>query len=204
MKSGENTKGERVPKEIELRKSLDSLEQIQPDQLDMGIRLCSRNARKFLKDAELLYSRRSYGHALALSVLALEEQGRKIILLAVKQKLVQIDRGLWRMMFRDHGQKLAMTFNIFTETMKVKPPQQELEKIYRSIPDAVAMKNRGLYVDFFKNSWHSPFDADVKRAAESILPWVGSTIQKTDRWLRSWREGFVKRPKVSADRCGGF
>jgi AbiV family abortive infection protein len=150
----------------------------------MGIRLCSRNARRFLKDAELLYSRRSYGHALALSVLALEEQGRKIMLVALKRNLIQMDKELWRMMFRDHGQKLAMSFNIFTQTLKVKPPQEELERIYRSIPDAVAMKNRGLYVDFFKNSWHSPFDADVKRAAEKLVPWVKGVIQKTDRWLR--------------------
>jgi len=76
-------------------------------------------------------------------------------------------------MFRDHGQKLAMTFNIFTQTLNVKPPQEELEEIYRSIPDAVAMKNRGLYADFFKSSWHSPFDADVKRAVPD------STLSRT-------------------------
>jgi len=167
-----------------LSKKHELLEQIPPDQLDMGIRLCSRNARRFLKDAELLCSCRSYGHALALSVLALEEQGRKIMLLAVKEGVAESNKELQRMMFRDHGQKLAMSFNIFTQTLKVKPPQEELERIYRSIPDAVAMKNRGLYVDFFKNSWHSPFDADVNRAAKKLVPWVKMVIQKTDRWLR--------------------
>jgi AbiV family abortive infection protein len=158
-------------------------EQISSNQLDEGIALCNRNACRFLKDADLLYSNRSYGHALAFSVLALEEQGRKIMLVAVKKKAIKIDRKLWNMMFRDHGQKLAMTFNIFTKTMKVKPPQEELEEIYRGIPSTVAMKNRGLYVDFFKNSWHSPSDADVKRAAKTLLPWVKGVIRKTDRWL---------------------
>lgn len=161
-----------------------SPEQIPSDQLDEGIALCSRNARRLLKDADLLYSNRSYGHALALSVLALEEQGRKVMLVAVKRKVAEIDRELWRMMFRDHGQKLAMTFNIFTQSLKVKPPPEELERIYRHILDAVAMKNRGLYVDFFKGSWHSPFDADMKRAAKPLLPWVKDVILNTDRWLR--------------------
>lgn len=184
MKSGEITSDVRLSREEELSKNPDSLEEIQPDQLDMGIRLCSRNARRFLKDAELLCSNRSYGHALALSILALEEQGRKMMLVAIKRKVTEVNRELWRMMFRNHGQKLAMSLNIFTQTLKAKPPQEELERIYRSIPDAVAMKNRGLYVDFFKNSWHSPFDTDVKRAAENLLPWVKSVIQKTDRWLR--------------------
>ena len=180
----ERVSSARAVRKTELSRKRKSLEQIPPDQLDMGMRLCSRNARRFLKDAELLFSCRSYGHALGLSVLALEEQGRKAMLQAVKKGATELNRELWRMMFRDHGQKLAMSFNIFTQTLKVKPPQEELERIYRSIPDAVAMKNRGLYVDFFKNSWHSPFDADVNRAAKKLVPWVKMVIQKTDRWLR--------------------
>lgn len=102
-----NTNWVRPPREKELSGNLDSSRQIPPDQLDKGIELCSRNTRRFLKDAELLYSHRSYGHALALSVLALEEQGRKIMLLAVKKGATELNRELWRMMFRDHGQKLA-------------------------------------------------------------------------------------------------
>ncbi len=167
-----------------MNKNLPVLEQIPLHQLDRGIELSSRNARRFLNDAELLYSNRSYGHALALSILALEEHGRKIMLIAAKRKVTETDRELWRMMFRNHGQKLAMTFRIFAETLRQKPTEKELDDILRTIPDAVAMKNRGLYVDFFKNSWHSPFDADVKRSAKKILTWVKKVIQNTDQWIR--------------------
>jgi AbiV family abortive infection protein len=160
-----------------------SPEQIPSDQLDEGIALCSRNARRLLKDADLLYSNRSYGHALALSVLALEEQGRKVMLMAIKRKVAEIDRELWRLMFRDHEQKLAMSFQIFTESLKKRPSQEELNHMYRTMPHAVAMKNRGLYVDFFNGLWHSPFDADVRIATQTLPPWVKGIIRKTDRWL---------------------
>jgi len=76
-----------------------------------------------------------------------------------------------------------MTFRIFTETLKMKPPQEELEKIYKTIPKVDLMKQRGLYVDYYEGDWHSPSDADLKKAAKTVIPWIRHVIQQTDRWM---------------------
>jgi AbiV family abortive infection protein len=156
---------------------------IPDEQLNEGIRLCARNANRYLRDAELLYRNRSYGHALAMSILALEEHGRKILMIALKKKLTSVDKDLWKMMFRDHTQKIAMTFNIFTHALKHSPSEHELKEIYTGLPKVDLMKQRGLYVDYFRGAWHSPFDQDVKKRARSFISWVKTVIKDADSWL---------------------
>lgn len=153
-------------------------------QLDKGIHLCGKNTSRYLRDADLLYQNRSYGHALAMSILALEEHGRRIILIALKKRLTTLDEEIWRMMFRDHTQKIAMTFNIFTHTLKHPTPEDELKDIYASLPKVDLMKQRGLYVDYFKGAWHSPFDKDVEKGTRRFISWVKKAIKDTDNWLK--------------------
>lgn len=47
--------------------------------LEKAARLCLRNARQYVKDADILYSFKSYGHALALTVLSDVELGKAVI-----------------------------------------------------------------------------------------------------------------------------
>ena len=42
-------------------------------------RLCLTNAKQYIKDAKILYSMKSYGHALALTVLSDIEVGKSVI-----------------------------------------------------------------------------------------------------------------------------
>ncbi len=47
--------------------------------LEKAALLCLKNARQYIKDADLLYSFKSYGHALALTVLSEVELGKAVI-----------------------------------------------------------------------------------------------------------------------------
>ena len=153
---------------------------IPENKLHKGIDLCHQNVTRFLEDADLLYKNQSYGHALSLAILALEEHGKKLILITLKKKLTRMDKELWSILFRRHSDKVAVTFRIFTETLEEKPPEDELEEVYRNIPKIDLMKQRGLYIDYFKDDWHSPFENDIKKAAIKLLPWIRNVISKTD------------------------
>jgi len=63
----------------------------QNDILQLVIRLSLDNAEKFLKDAELLINSSSFGHAFALTILALEETGKAIYCNWAKDGFVKVD-----------------------------------------------------------------------------------------------------------------
>ena len=52
---------------------------IEASVLEKAAKLCLKNARQLIKDAEFLYSFKSYGHALGLTVLSDVELGKAVI-----------------------------------------------------------------------------------------------------------------------------
>lgn len=74
--------------------------------------LCIKNADQFVKDAELIFNNSSYGHAMSLSIFALEELGKASLCLLVINGKLQIDESWWQS-FYSHQAKLTETFELF-------------------------------------------------------------------------------------------
>lgn len=54
---------------------------------DVQIDQCQRNAERFYADAKILYEAKSYGYAVALCILGMEEIGKKIAMKSVRAGL---------------------------------------------------------------------------------------------------------------------
>ena len=59
-----------------------------PNQLSQVSKSCLNNAKQYVKDAEMLYSTKSYGHALALTVLGDIELGKAVIYHLCSKELI--------------------------------------------------------------------------------------------------------------------
>lgn len=133
---------------------------------DEGIRLCTKNCSELLEDAEILLKHGSYGHALSLSILGVEEYPKKIVLLAAKFGCAEDDETFWKK-FREHNFKLQMAFYMLFKSKEL--PEEIIKDRVEFFTRLDPIKQRGLYVDYDKGEWISPFDSDLIELSKQTL-----------------------------------
>jgi HEPN domain-containing protein len=75
--------------------------------------LCIENANSFVEDAELLINVESYGHAMALSIFAIEETAKSCLCRLVIDGKMPLEKDWWGT-FYSHQAKLSKSFELFT------------------------------------------------------------------------------------------
>lgn len=74
--------------------------------------LCIENANRFVEDAELLIDAGSYGHAMTLSIFAIEETAKSCLCRLVIDGKMPLDKDWWDA-FYSHQAKLSKSFELF-------------------------------------------------------------------------------------------
>lgn len=93
-----------------------------------GIELCHENVYRLLRSGERELNAGSYAVAAMLSILAVEEQARKIILFSAYSGMVEIDHEWWKTMFRSHIDKIAVTtMSLLSYAEEQKPIKGDLD-----------------------------------------------------------------------------
>jgi len=72
-----------------------------------GIEYCHYNVHRLMKGASLSFSKCLYANSVVQAILAMEEQGRKLLLWSTYVGIIELDEKYWKTMFRDHQGKIA-------------------------------------------------------------------------------------------------
>jgi len=152
------------------------------DELSSGVRLSDENSRRLLADSKILLESKSYGHSVASAILALEEYAKKIILVAVELGFTEVDAELRKILFRDHGGKIWMSLQALAHAKGFETTPEILEYLRWATSRLQSLKERGLYVDYFKGGWHSPLDQDMEQRAASFISETEGLLQALKKW----------------------
>lgn len=136
--------------------------------LDKGARLARDNAWQFLRDAELLLSQGSYGHAVALALYALEEHAKMWVLKAMRIEPALRDVLSERIAMRKHVEKFMVALDAIRAERGVDVTEQVRQQVIDRAKKLQSLKERGLYVDYYKK-WLTPDSADLKGAADEVV-----------------------------------
>ncbi len=151
--------------------------------LDEGIALCHENSFKLLADSKILLDNESHGHSIALALMAFEEVGKMIVLVAIKHGITKVDQGLEKLIFRDHLAKLAMTLEMLAVAQGHELNEEITDYVNKTVPKLQSLKERGIYADYFSHEWHSPLDKDLEKIARKLISETDRFMAEIDRWL---------------------
>lgn len=183
-------------------------------QIAVGINFSHENGIRLLEDARLLFGEERYPSAVTLSLLAVEEFAKELILrrMSIRDKKEQIQR-FWAQM-KDHRVKAAvgaLPYLIQKGTLDVMQLAEQIES-----PDAVYgetfnwLKETGLYVECVQSGkWLRPTDQIGKEVAESILrgaemmAGTGNPYPVTKEHIEEMQL-MAKNPKLSREEVDTF
>jgi len=154
------------------------------EELQEGIRLCTRNVEQLLKDANILYQTGSYGHAQALAILAMEEYAKKIVLITKKTYRDKFDDEIGRS-FKDHDFKLQLALEMLMREFPDAPPSEQTASIVMDTAGRLSsLKQVSLYVDYdSKLGWFDPNKADYQNIAAQQIRFAQDLVTRLDAWL---------------------
>lgn len=139
------------------------------------IEQCQRNAERFYADARILYEAKSYGHAVALCILGMEEIGKKILLNSVSAG--RLPEKIANELVRNHSWKL---FELELALFMTK----DLDDVFKrlgvepiTLPEKTLrlllsrgyhrLKLSALYVEPYKGT--SPLDSNFEQIAKTAI-----------------------------------
>lgn len=77
-------------------------------QIARGMELCHVNVHRLMRGAAISLRARNWAGAVFQAILAMEEQGRLLVLYMAYIDGITIDKEWWRVMFGDHRKKIAV------------------------------------------------------------------------------------------------
>lgn len=156
------------------------------ENLQDGVQLCRRNVVQLLEDANILYQNGSYGHAQALTILAMEEYAKKIVLIAQKAYPGKFDDQI-RRSFWDHDFKLQLALDMLIREFPDAPSGEEAaSKVMDMARRLSSLKQASLYVDYDdKLGWFDPNKADYRNVAALQIEYAKELVQRVDTWIES-------------------
>lgn len=190
-------------------------------QLLQGMNLALKNARRLLKEANILYQRRAYSRAFVLAVLALEEAGKVVFLtLCFSEERFEAPesmiRNFWRLytshiakvaFFEDYnGSKWKSVLYVRKRKHKdtaefirkvIKPLMRAIEYVYDYLEEAGIssigeLKLKCLYVDVSENDLNFKLPYDVPpKVAKGMILIADNQISDT-----STLRDFFRRAKT--------
>jgi AbiV family abortive infection protein len=152
-------------------------------ELKEGIQLSIENAARLIIDAETLYNNKRHVSASYLSIVALEEEGKAIILLRKFLENNDVTEKYWKKNLEDHQSKIVAVQDVIANYRKIMIPKKDERTISIDKLDSgklkridpadfgkfiLKSKNRLIYVDWdfetrktqINKKWESPI-ADV-------------------------------------------
>lgn len=175
-----------------------------------GSSLALKNTDRLLKDARILFDNKRYSTSLALSVLALEEFGKCLLLFEAMTKRSKVTSNMWRKHFMNHNVKL----NAILRIIELFPPspeyKDELDKESKELAKLVekwgATKIQAIYVDWDNQTknwfcYDEKVDEDKMKDSREVLNLV-------ERWFKAFSEHLgevvfaTKQEKIEALRSG--
>jgi len=153
-------------------------------ELQVGIRLCTKNVERLLKDASILYEAGSYGHAQALAILAMEEYAKKIVLVARKTHPDRFEDQM-RRAFWDHDFKLQLALDTLMREFPDAPSGEQVTSTVMDLASRISsLKQVSLYVDYDNNlGWFDPNKADYENVAAIQINYAQELVTKVNAWL---------------------
>ena len=147
----------------------------------VGIERCHENVHRLMAGASLSFSRGLYASALMHTILAMEEQGRKLVLCGAYMDGIELDEEWWKIMFRDHRAKIALSAIGY---FAAKAQRKWLKTLRKIGSQYQALKERSMYVtfDLQKNRWVHPGSITEKKAL-AVLKEAKSFISTTDEMM---------------------
>ena len=167
--------------------------EISTKNLEKGVKLCLKNARRLIKDANLLIDNGSYGHALFFVITSLEEVSKAFMYTSSRLESQKIEE--LKEVYR-HDIKhvyylsffLGQLIEIYGKTVEKyegKPLDVDDffilgEGLTSSVEEMLALREWSLYVDFEDGEWFSPFE--IKREnVTTMIAFAESHLKNTER-----------------------
>jgi AbiV family abortive infection protein len=166
--------------------------------LRSGVALCFNNGESLITDAEVLFKRKSYGHASFLALSAIEEIA-KAYFYALHRTEIEKSDELGKDVIRHESKFIVFLFSLLTDSIQrqieagraqiTKPLDvddfADMGKDWDSaLGDLWNFRNRNLYVDRVKRRWFSPLD--TKRAdANSWIDAAKNMVSKFEPLCKS-------------------
>jgi AbiV family abortive infection protein len=125
--------------------------------LGRGADLARDNAWQFLRDAELLLSHESHGHAIALALYGVEEHAKMWVLKAMRIQPALRDELSERIAMRKHVEKFMVALDVLRAQRSVEVTEQVRQQVIDTAKKLQSLKERGLYVGLSREVAHSRF-----------------------------------------------
>ena len=125
--------------------------------------LCNDNVIRLMRNATIALKSHQWAATLYQAVLAMEEQGRLLILYEAYIGGITIDKEMWKTMFGYHRKKIAAAAAAFFIQHDERKWGRTLDKMGAEFQE---LKERALYVNYDSrtNRWIHPGRIDSKRA----------------------------------------
>jgi len=136
------------------------------EQCLIGFKKSLENALALIEDSKILNKKGSHGHSVALSMLALEECGKAMTLIAVYLEIKNIDKELLDIFFRKHAPKIHLSL------LELALSKEDIAYTETLAPTLDLVKQRGFYVDYIKGKWATPQDDDLDKMAKINLDYA--------------------------------
>jgi AbiV family abortive infection protein len=134
-----------------------------------------------MKGAAISYRVRNWAGVVFQAILAMEEQGRLIILYMAYIDGITIDKEWWRIMFGDHRQKIAvLAMGYFTSK-----EQRKWRRTFRKLGSEYQnLKELAMYVNYqTKNAYWTHPGSIKKRKAFEVLKTAAEFIKTTENMM---------------------
>jgi AbiV family abortive infection protein len=135
-----------------------------------GVEKSFENALIFIDDARLLLKQGSYGHSVALSLLAMEECGKTLFLAAMHERRTGVDPELFDVIFTKHVPKLYLP--LLELALSEHFSNDDIDYVQTLAPTLDKVKQRGFYVDYINGRWVTPQDAGLEEIARINLEYA--------------------------------
>jgi AbiV family abortive infection protein len=160
-----------------------SPDHISPDQISLGMHLCYQNAVALLEDSRLLAINRRCARALSLTVIAIEELGKTIMLCDLLDPSRTSDQlEFWKDFTKHHAKQRDMaSYGRYLEDIATNPYRGSVSSSMLDAMDRV--KQSGFYVDFCGTAFQSPQEfADQTRA--TLDYWFAVAEERADSFAQ--------------------
>lgn len=143
-----------------------------------GIEYCHYNVYRLMKGASLSFSKGLYANSVVQAILAMEEQGRKLLLWSAYTGIIELNEEWWKTMFRDHRGKIA---SLAMGHFSAKGERKWTRTFHKIGSQYQTLKEHAMYVtfDLQTNRWIHP-GTIAKRKALLVLKEAKSFASTTD------------------------
>jgi AbiV family abortive infection protein len=158
-------------------------EHLSPNQIALGMHLCYRNAVALLEDARILAVNRRCARALSLTVIAIEELGKILMLCDLLRPSPPSNlREFWKdFTTHHHKQRELASYGQYLESIEASPYRESVSKAMLDAMDRI--KQWGFYVDYRATAFQSPQEFEDQTRA-TLDCWFAVAEERADSFAQ--------------------